>query len=204
MVYNILRKNLNKKQCYYFLKMRSMLKEFAAKRQILNQLVVSFSKNVNKFTNMEWNDFNETAVVEFTKISNFLLSEFEFLYNGKAKSVARLEMDENKLYYDLMLNILNHLDDQLKSEGTLYDKLNDEDCKLRLIGVNLDSLVLQIKSKISMFQRLVDTDALRVNYSIGSEKELSSFYSSSIDFESKHIVLDLTSPGFMLLQRIVG
>ena len=115
-----------------------MLKEFAAKRQILNQLVESFSKNVNKFTNMEWNDFNETAVVEFTKISNFLLSEFEFLYNGKAKSVARLEMDENKLYYDLMLNILNHLDDQLKSEGTLYDKLNDEDCKLRLIGVNLD------------------------------------------------------------------
>ena len=181
-----------------FLKMRSMLKEFAAKRQILNQLVESFSKNVNKFTNMEWNDFNETAVVEFTKISNFLLSEFEFLYNGKAKSVARLEMDENKLYYDLMLNILNHLDDQLKSEGTLYDKLNDEDCKLRLIGVNLDSLVLQIKSKISMFQRLVDTNALRVNYSIGSEKELSSFYSSSIDFESKHIVLDLTSPGFNL------
>ena len=181
-----------------FLKMRSMLKEFAAKRQILNQLVVSFSKNVNKFKNMEWNDFNETAVVEFTKISNFLLSEFEFLYNGKAKSVARLEMDESKLYYDLMLNILNHLDDQLKSEGTLYDKLNDEDCKLRLIGVNLDSLVLQIKSKISMFQRLVDTNALRVNYSIGSEKELSSFYSSSIDFESKHIVLDLTSPGFNL------
>ena len=66
------------------------LNSFIAKRSKLEHLVSDYSKNVNFFKSMVLNDsINDTSVLEFAKISNFLISEYELLYNGKIQTNSR-------------------------------------------------------------------------------------------------------------------
>lgn len=172
------------------------LNSFIAKRSKLEHLVSDYSKNVNFFKSMVLNDsINDTSVLEFAKISNFLISEYEFLYNGKIQTNSRQKMQQSELvYYDLIIAELDLLDTKYNS-----GKLDHQDCLLKMIGTTLDSLVIDIKNTIDGFKTHFNSDAARVNYRItNSRNELGNFYAISVDFGSKHIALDLSAPAFNL------
>jgi hypothetical protein len=146
-------------------------------------------------------ELNEQSILEFAKISNFLLCEYEFLYNGKRQTTSRQEMKQNEMvFYDLLLDELNTLDNNYTSE-----KLDHQDCLLKIIGVSLDDLVVDIKNKIICFKSFFNSDATRLNYRKGQEtrNELSNFYVFSVDFGSKRISLDLAAPAFNLNEALL-
>ena len=171
------------------------LNSFIAKRSKLERLVSDYRKNVNFFKSMVLNDSYDSSVLEFAKISNFLICEYEFLYNGTIQTISRQEMQQSELvYYDLILAELDSLDTKKNSE-----KLDHQDCLLKIIATDLDDLVFDIKNTINGFKKHLNSDAARVNYRItDTRNELGNFYAISVDFGSKNIVLDLSAPAFNL------
>ena len=171
------------------------LNSFIAKRSKLERLVSDYRKNVNFFKSMVLNDSYDSSVLEFAKISNFLICEYEFLYNGTIQTISRQEMQQSELvYYDLILAELDSLDTKKNSE-----KLDHQDCLLKIIATDLDDLVFDIKNTINGFKKHLNSDAARVNYRItDTRNELGNFYAISVDFGSKHIALDLSAPAFNL------
>jgi len=130
-----------------------------------------------------------------------LLCEYEFLYNGKRQTTSRQEMKQDEMvFYDLLLDELNTLDKNYTS-----DKIDHQDCLLKIIGVSLDDLVVDIKNTINCFKSFFNSDATRLNYRKGQEtrNELSNFYVLSVDFGSNRISLDLTAPAFNLNEALL-
>jgi hypothetical protein len=183
-------------------KLKNELNAFIAKRDKLELLVDDFRDNVKFFLSMELTaELNEQSILEFAKISNFLLCEYEFLYNGKRQTTSRQEMKQDEMvFYDLLVDELNTLDNNYTSE-----KLDHQDCLLKIIGVSLDDLVVDIKNAINCFKSFFNSDASRLNYRKGQEtrNELSNFYVLSVDFGSKHISLDLAAPAFNLNEALL-
>ncbi len=195
--------------------MKTLFKEklnaFIAKRISLDQLVTTYKEHVFDFRSILVSahyqsieltaELNEQSILEFAKISNFLLCEYEFLYNGKRQTTSRQEMKQNEMvFYDLLLDELNTLDNNYTSE-----KLDHQDCLLKIIGVSLDDLVVDIKNTIICFKSFFNSDATRLNYRKGQEtrNELSNFYVLSVDFGSKRISLDLAAPAFNLNEALL-
>ncbi len=198
-----------------FFLMKTLFKEklnaFIAKRISLDQLVTTYKEHVFDFRSILVSahyqsieltaELNEQSILEFAKISNFLLCEYEFLYNGKRQTTSRQEMKQNEMvFYDLLLDELNTLDNNYTS-----DKLDHQDCLLKIIGVSLDDLVVDIKNTIICFKSFFNSDATRLNYRKGQEtrNEISNFYVLSVDFGSKRISLDLAAPAFNLNEALL-
>jgi hypothetical protein len=122
------------------------LNSFIAKRSKLECLVSDFGKNVNFFKSMVLNDsINDTSVFEFAKISNFLLCEYEFLYNGTIQTISRQEMQQSELVcYDLIVKEFDSLDTTYNDE----EQLDHQECLLKIIGTTLDDLVIDINFTI--------------------------------------------------------
>jgi hypothetical protein len=160
---------------------KSLFKVLNNDIQSLNKSGSKLVDQVNKFSAFEFNAVTESAVVEFVKMSNFLLAEFEFLYNGK-----HIASQRSGLYYDLLTERLNTLEG---FENKRQSQLDSMDNYLKIISSELFSCIKKIREKINDFRNFISTlEKVTITYTthdLENSLDVSNYFAKSVTYESK-------------------
>jgi hypothetical protein len=160
---------------------KSLFKVLKNDIQSLNESVSKLVDQVNKFSAFEFNSVTESAVVEFVKMSNFLLAEFKFLYNGKHSASQR-----SGLYYDLLTERLNKLEGYPNKRQSQLDLMDNY---LKIISSELFSCIKKIREKINDFRNFISTlEKVTITYTthdLENSLDVSNYFAKSVTYESK-------------------
>ena len=77
---------------------KAMLKMLTGDIKMRSELVSKFKLQAEMFSVLNFSSTSEIAIVDFVKMSNFLITEYEFLYNGKGVSAERQNKSFDFLY----------------------------------------------------------------------------------------------------------
>ena len=91
-----------------------MLKMLTGDIKMLSEFVSKYKLQVEMSAVLSFSSTSEIAIADFVKMSNFLITEYEFLYNGKNVSAER----QNKSF-DFLNGRLTSLE-QLESKKTKF------------------------------------------------------------------------------------
>jgi hypothetical protein len=137
------------------------------------------------FAVLNFSSTSEIAIVDFVKMSNFLITEYEFLYNGKDVSAKRTNKS-----YDFLNGRLTSLEQlETKKQNTL-DNLDNQ---LKLISYKLHGCIQKIRDQINVFKTsFAYLPGLSLNYSkYEIASDISNFSATSLTYGSK--TYDITS-----------
>ena len=165
---------------------KTMFKMLTKAIRELKNSVSALKLQVELFAALKFDVISETAVVEFVKMSNFLLTEYEFLYNGTHSSSKRENMS-----FDLLSTRLTTLE---QSADKKQNKLDLMDNELKLISYELhESCITKIRNKITQFRLFVKHfDLMSINYTPHEiASDISTFYTKSVTYDSK--IFDISS-----------
>jgi len=165
---------------------KTMFKMLTKAIRELKNSVSALELQVELFAALKFDVISETAVVEFVKMSNFLLTEYEFLYNGTHSSSKRENMS-----FDLLSTRLTTLE---QSADKKQNKLDLMDNELKLISYELhESCITKIRNKITQFRLFVKHfDLMSINYTPHEiASDISTFYTKSVTYDSK--IFDISS-----------
>ena len=153
--------------------------------KMLSEFVSKFELQVEMFAVLNFSSTSEIAIVDFVKMSNFLITEYEFLYNGKDVSAKRTNKS-----YDFLNRRLTSLEQlETKKQNTL-DNLDNE---LKLISYKLHGCIQKIRDQINVFKTsFAYLPGLSLNYSkYEIARDISNFSATSLTYGSK--TYDITS-----------
>ena len=123
---------------------KAMLKILTGDIKMLSELVSKFKLQAEMFSVLNFSSTSEIAIVDFVKMSNFLITEYEFLYNGKGVSAER----QNKSF-DFLYDRVTRLEQiETKKQNTL-DNLDNQ---LKCISYWLHDCIKKIRDQINVFK----------------------------------------------------
>jgi hypothetical protein len=125
---------------------KAMFKMLNGDIKMLSEFVSKFELQVEMFAVLNFSSTSEIAIVDFVKMSNFLITEYElFLYNGK-KDVSAKRTNKS---YDFLNGRLTSLEQlETKKQNTL-DNLDNQ---LKLISYKLHGCIQKIRDQINVFK----------------------------------------------------
>jgi hypothetical protein len=164
---------------------KAMIKMLTGDIKMLSEFVSKFELQVEMFAVLNFSSTSEIAIVDFVKMSNFLITEYEFLYNGKDVSEKRTNKS-----YDFLNGRLTSLEQiETKKQNTL-DNLDNQ---LKLISYKLHGCIQKIRHQINVFKTsFAYLPGLSLNYSkYEIASDISNFSATSLTYGSK--IYDITS-----------
>ena len=164
---------------------KAMLKMLTGDIKMLSEFVSKFELQVEMFAVLNFSSTSEIAIVDFVKMSNFLITEYEFLYNGKDVSAKRTNKS-----YDFLNGRLTSLEQlETKKQNTL-DNLDNQ---LKLISYKLHGCIQKIRDQINVFKTsFAYLPGLSLNYSkYEIASDISNFSATSLTYGSN--IYEITS-----------